>query len=203
LFRADRGQSYGKLQLPFRHLAFRNGRIGGFSVFNAVRSGRPTLGEQTTMQSCDQSSFLLGPGIILVKGSAPGEAGNPLATIREVATQFVVSPRTLRFYESKGLISPLREDGARLYRKKDRERLALILKAKKFGFTLAEIREMIRVQEGRAVGPALMLTRKKCGEQIDLLEQQLEEISQALAELRRLHTLLAGPAGDPQADRLG
>jgi DNA-binding transcriptional MerR regulator len=153
------------------------------------------------MPSCDQSSFLLGPGLIWVKSSIPGEAGpadTSLATIGEVAEQFAVSPRALRFYESKGLMSPLREDGARLYRKKDRERLALILKAKKFGFTLTEIREMIRAQEGRAVGPALMLTRKKCGEQIDLLEQQMEEISQALAELRRLQTLLSGKDSAPQ-----
>jgi DNA-binding transcriptional MerR regulator len=92
----------------------------------------------------------------------------------------------------------LRDDGARLYSKKDRARLALILKAKKFGFALTEIREMIRAQEGRAVGPALMLTRARCSEQIGLLERQLEEISQALAELRRLHGLLAGPDGDPQ-----
>ena len=99
---------------------------------------------------------------------------------------------------SKGLLSPLREHGVRLYGGKDRERLALILEAKKFGFVLAEIREMIRAQEGRAIGPALMLTRAKCGEQIGLLEQQLDEISQALAELRRLHTLLSGPACDPQ-----
>ena len=152
------------------------------------------------MQSCDQPSFLLGADIIWVKNSVSGAAAaveNPLATIGEIAAQFAVSPRTLRFYESKGLLSPLREDGARLYRKMDCDRLALILKAKKFGFTLTEIHEMIRAQEGRAIGPALMLTRTKCGEQIGLLEQQLDEISQALAELRRLHTLLSGPAGDP------
>ena len=130
-------------------------------------------------------------------GAAPVEQS--LATIGEVAEQFAVSPRTLRFYESKGLLSPMRENGSRLYSKRDRERLALILKAKKFGFVLAEIREMIRAQEGRAIGPALMLTRAKCGEQIVLLEQQLDEISQALAELRRLHVLLPGPAGAPQS----
>jgi len=154
------------------------------------------------MQSCDQPSFLLGPGIVWFKSSVSGEAAaveKSLATIGEMAEQFAVSPRTLRFYESKGLISPLREDGVRLYRKRDCERLALILKAKKFGFTLTEIREMIRAQEGRAIGPALMLTRAKCGEQIGVLEQQLDEISQALAELRRLHTLLSEPAGGPQS----
>jgi DNA-binding transcriptional MerR regulator len=153
------------------------------------------------MHSCDQPSFLLSADVIWVKSSVPGEAApadKTLTTIGEVAEQFAVSPRTLRFYESKGLLSPLREDGVRLYGKRDRERLALILKAKKFGFVLSEIREMIRAQEGRAIGPALMLTRAKCGEQIDLLEQQLDEISHALAELRRLHTLLSGPAGDPQ-----
>jgi DNA-binding transcriptional MerR regulator len=154
------------------------------------------------MPSCDQPSFLLSADVIWVKSSSPGEAApgdTSLATIGEVAGQFAVSPRTLRFYESKGLLSPLRDDGARLYSRKERARLALILKAKKFGFALSEIREMIRAQEGRAIGPALMLTRAKCGEQIGLLEQQLDEISQALAELRRLHTLLSGPAGDPQS----
>jgi len=161
------------------------------------------MGESIPMQSCDQTSFnqasfVLDADVAWVKSSIPGDASpddKTFATIGELAAEFAVSPRALRFYESKGLLSPRREGGMRLYSRQDRERLGLILKAKKFGFVLAEIRHMIQAQEGRAVGPSLKLGRKKCGEQIDLLERQLEEVSEALAELRRLHTLMSGPTG--------
>jgi DNA-binding transcriptional MerR regulator len=148
------------------------------------------------MQSRDQASFVLDADTIWVKSNTPASPDDKsLATIGEVAAEFDVSPRALRFYESKGLMSPLRKDGMRLYSKKDRERLALVLKAKRFGFVLGEIPDMINAQEGRAVGQSLKISREKCGEQIDLLQRQLEEVSEAIAELRRFHTLLSGPTG--------
>ena len=63
--------------------------------------------------------------------------------------------RALRFYENKGLISPHRDGLNRLYSQGDRTRLALILKGKKLGFTLGEIRQMIAAEEGEADRDAL------------------------------------------------
>jgi len=67
----------------------------------------------------------------------------PLMTIREMCTEFQVTPRTLRFYEAKELISPIREGQKRLFTRRDRGRLKLILRGKRFGFSLEEIRQLL------------------------------------------------------------
>jgi DNA-binding transcriptional MerR regulator len=70
-----------------------------------------------------------------------------LMTIREMCDAFEVTPRTLRFYEQKELLSPRREGTRRLYSRRDRARLKLILKGKRFGVTLEEIRQLLDVYE--------------------------------------------------------
>src|SRR5206468_9974512 len=87
-------------------------------------------------------------------------------TIGELSREFGVTLRALRFYENKGLISPHREGLSRLYSQGDRTRLALILKGKKLGFTLGEIRRMIAAEEGATDAKTLSLSREKCLEQI-------------------------------------
>lgn len=67
----------------------------------------------------------------------------PLMTIREMCEAFEVTPRTLRFYESKELLAPIREGQKRLFTKRDRARLKLILRGKRFGFSLEEIRQLL------------------------------------------------------------
>jgi len=119
-------------------------------------------------------------------------------TISELAREFGVTLRTLRFYEDKGLISPRRQGPARLYSPQDRDRVALILKGKKLGFMLGEIRNMIAAEEGRADSHALKLSREKCQEQIELLKRQQAQTEEALAELRRIHASLG--AARPEAD---
>ena len=111
-------------------------------------------------------------------------------SVGEMAAELGITPRALRFYESKGLLSPLRREGMRFYGNSDRERIALILKLKKFGFTLIEIKEMIRAREGRTAGHTVKLSRERCNEQIDMLERQFTEIQEALAELRRFLAVL-------------
>lgn len=64
-------------------------------------------------------------------------------TIREMCDSFSVTPRTLRFYEAKELLFPIREGSKRLFTKRDRARLKLILRGKRFGFALEEIRELL------------------------------------------------------------
>ena len=64
-------------------------------------------------------------------------------TIREMCDAFDVTPRTLRFYEQKELLSPIRQGQKRLYTRRDRARLKLILRGKRFGFSLEEIRQLL------------------------------------------------------------
>ena len=86
----------------------------------------------------------------------------------------------------------------RFYDSWDVERLALILKAKKLGFTLGEIAQMVQAGEGTSAH-SLKLSRTKCAEQIGLLEQQVRDAEDALNELRRIHTMLSGDAARKQA----
>jgi DNA-binding transcriptional MerR regulator len=119
-------------------------------------------------------------------------------TIGELSREFGVTLRALRFYENKGLISPHRDGLSRLYSQGDRTRLALILKGKKLGFTLGEIRQMIAAEEGDADRDALTLSQEKCLEQIELLQRQKAEIEEGLSELQRIYSELSGKLG--QAD---
>ena len=121
--------------------------------------------------------------------------GKVAFTIGELSREFGVTLRALRFYENKGLISPHRDGLNRLYSQGDRTRLALILKGKKLGFTLGEIRQMIATEEATTDRDALMLSQEKCLEQIGLLERQKSEIEEGLRELRQIHASLSGKLG--------
>ncbi|OYX03128.1 MAG: MerR family transcriptional regulator [Rhizobiales bacterium 32-66-8] len=103
-------------------------------------------------------------------------------TIGDLAREFDVTLRALRFYEDKGLLSPRREGLARLYSPSDRERLAVILKGKRLGFTLSEIRALVAAHE--KTGNGLALTRERCLSQLSQLERQRAEIEAAILELR-------------------
>lgn len=79
--------------------------------------------------------------------SAVAEEGSRLFTIGELAGEFNVTTRTIRFYESKGLISPARRGIARAYSRRDRARLKLILRGKNLGFSLEEIAEYLKLYD--------------------------------------------------------
>ncbi|MGR3738092.1 MAG: MerR family transcriptional regulator, partial [Limimaricola soesokkakensis] len=68
-------------------------------------------------------------------------------TIRQMCDSFDVTPRTLRFYEAKELLFPIREGTKRLFTRRDRARLKLILRGKRFGFSLEEIRQLLDLYE--------------------------------------------------------
>lgn len=112
---------------------------------------------------------------------AAGDGENTF-TIGDLAREFSVTLRTLRFYEDRGLITPRRSGMTRLYNEKARARLALILKGKHLGFTLTEIRAMLDTED--AGGGELKLSPEQIVEQIAHLEQQKIEIDKAIAELR-------------------
>lgn len=113
------------------------------------------------------------------------------ASIGDIARDFDVTLRTLRFYESRGLLSPRREGMSRFYSTQDRSRLELILKGKKLGFTLTEIRAMV-AQSGENKN-GLKLSLIQIDEQLKMLRSQLVECQAAIAELeeRRVSVLAA------------
>jgi len=129
--------------------------------------------------------------VVWIDVESPAPVSVPeLLSIRDMAEKFEVTPRALRFYESKGLLSPTRDRGTRVYGATDQTHLALILKGQKLGFTLAEISQMIDARSGRASRQALRLTRQKCVDQIAMFEQRINDALEAVAELRRIHTSL-------------
>jgi len=110
--------------------------------------------------------------------------------ITDLAQEFGLTHRALRFYEVRGLLKPQRAWRRRIFSRADRDRLALIVKAKRLGFTLTEISRMIAAQSGAASEATLKLTAEKCLEQIAHFERQMREAGEALAELRRIHLSL-------------
>ena len=105
-------------------------------------------------------------------------------TIRALADRFGVTARTLRFYEQKGLLSPRRRGAARVYSAADAARLDLILRGRRVGFTLEEIKEMQeleRLDEGSRLHLEAALTRFR--DRIATLERQRADIDHALKEL--------------------
>lgn len=121
-------------------------------------------------------------------------------TITELAREFDVTTRTIRFYEHEGLIAPERRGQARIYGARDRVRLRLILRGKRLGFSLSEIKEILDLYDA-APGEAGQLRHflAKIAERRRQLEQQREDIEVTLAELAavasRCHARLGELAG--------
>ncbi len=116
-------------------------------------------------------------------------------TIGDLAREFGVTLRALRFYESRALLDPRRVGLTRLYSANDRAKLALILKGKSLGFTLQEIREML-AQHGRQGEERgkLHFTLPQVEEQLVSLRQQRTEIETAIAELEQTRARLLAMA---------
>ena len=112
------------------------------------------------------------------------EAGRESYTITDLSTEFDVTARALRFYEDEGLIAPSRRGIARIYSKRDRARLAWILRAKRVGFSLSDIRELIDLYDvGDGRKTQREVTIDKCRGRIELLKQQRADIDQSIDEL--------------------
>jgi DNA-binding transcriptional MerR regulator len=106
-------------------------------------------------------------------------------TITALAEEFGITPRAIRFYEDKGLLAPGRNGLNRIYSRRDRGRLKLILRGKRLGFSLSEIREMLDLYDlGDGQVEQLRLTIKRARERMLALEGQRHEIDQAIDELK-------------------
>jgi DNA-binding transcriptional MerR regulator len=106
-------------------------------------------------------------------------------SISELAREFDITPRAIRFYEDQGLLAPKREGQRRIYTPRDRTRLKLTLRGKRLGLTLSEIRELIDMYEpGRDERPQLERFLAVLEEHKSSLLQQREDIEAQLAELQ-------------------
>jgi DNA-binding transcriptional MerR regulator len=128
-------------------------------------------------------------------------------TIRQLCREFAATPRALRFYEDKGLLSPARQGMNRIYSARDRARLLLILRGKRVGFSLSEISEMLDLYDRNDGGATQMATSLgKFRERVAALKTQRDDIDGAIETLEEgcvwLETRLAEVRPDllPRAD---
>jgi DNA-binding transcriptional MerR regulator len=138
-----------------------------------------------------------------------GEAAR-LYSIGDLASEFAVSPRAIRFYEDQGLLKPQRIGGNRVFTRRDRARLTLVLRGKRLGFSLADIKEMLDLY---SVDPdhleQLRVALAKGRARIADLERQRAEITDVLHELKdleativsRIAQRMSGHDRDPGARR--
>lgn len=106
-------------------------------------------------------------------------------SIREMCDAFDVTPRTLRFYEAKELLFPIREGTKRHFTKADRARLTLILRGKRFGFSLEDIRQLLDMYEPQGSNLAqVQRTYELAHERLAQMEAQRSELDVAIAELK-------------------
>lgn len=121
------------------------------------------------------------------------DAAKSVFTIGDLAREFGVTLRTLRFYEDKNLLSPRRAGASRLYSRRDRARLKLVLLGKRVGFSLDQIAEMLELydlKDGQTT--QLRASLGKFGEQIEVLQRQKEDIEAAIRELNRTVEVVSG-----------
>jgi DNA-binding transcriptional MerR regulator len=108
-------------------------------------------------------------------------------SIGELAEEFGLTPRTIRFYEDCGLLAPARAGACRVYGRRDRARLTLICRGKRLGFSLSEIQEFLDLYEaGEGQVEQMRYALRRGRERITALEQQLADVLQTLDELRAL-----------------
>lgn len=115
------------------------------------------------------------------------DASEDYTRIGDMAREFNVTLRALRFYEDKGLLTPARMGTTRLYAANDKRRLQQILLGRKIGFSLSDIKEVLDLQDPRGANEQqLRLVLKKSQRQMTRLEKQRQAIGEAIADLKQL-----------------
>jgi DNA-binding transcriptional MerR regulator len=141
--------------------------------------------------------------------TAESKAEQRLYSIGDLAAEFGVSPRAIRLYEDQGLLAPQRIGGNRVYGARDRARLQLILRGKRLGFALADIKELLDLYDvDRDHLHQLLATLVRGRARIAELERQQREIALTLRELREIGAHIAESirrkeAGQRSAGRKG
>lgn len=120
-----------------------------------------------------------------------GELPRGHYSIGELCDEFAVTARALRFYEDEALIAPERRGTTRLYSERDRARLAWILRGKRVGLSLADIKELLDLYDiGDGRRTQRLKTIERCQEQADKLERQRVDIDATLTELKQFIALV-------------
>ncbi|NNE24381.1 MAG: MerR family DNA-binding transcriptional regulator [Rhizobiales bacterium] len=133
--------------------------------------------------------------------STPQTDRDKTYSITQLCREFDVTPRTLRFYEQKGLLAPARRGWTRIFNYRDRARLQLILRGKRVGFSLEEIKEMLdlyKLRDGQMT--QLTVASTKLRERLVALRQQRVEIDEAIADLERTCDIVDGMLKEKGAD---
>ena len=125
-------------------------------------------------------------------------------TIREMCDAFDVTPRTLRFYEAKELLFPIREGQKRLFTRRDRARLKLILRGKRFGFSLEDIRQLLSLydmgdQQLTQLTRAYELAQKRLADMIRQRDELGEAIEELSSQIKWGEEMIASLSGRKQA----
>ncbi|HTV70197.1 MAG TPA: MerR family DNA-binding transcriptional regulator [Rhizobiaceae bacterium] len=128
------------------------------------------------------------------------ESGDGYARIGEMAKTYGVTLRTLRFYEDKGLLNPKREGSTRLYSRRDRSRLKLILLGRKVGFSLREVKQIMDLYDPHGANTKqLKLALEKSEKQIGRLHKQRAVLDEAISELSDVIRVVRGKLGERSA----
>lgn len=114
-----------------------------------------------------------------------------LLSFKDMCARFDVTPRTLRYYEYIELLSPQKEGRARFYAAREVARMTLILRGRRFGFSLEEIRQWLLLYQQKGTEPQLQTFLDLADRQLDALESQRAEIEAAMTDLRALRDTAA------------
>ncbi len=113
-----------------------------------------------------------------------------LFSIADLAREFGISTRAIRFYETKGLLAPERVGSTRVFRRRDRARLILILRGKRLGFSLRDISDYLSLYDAdRTQRAQVQLLVEMVDQRMALLEQQFADLETTIAELREIRKL--------------
>jgi DNA-binding transcriptional MerR regulator len=118
----------------------------------------------------------------------PEQENRDLFAIADLAREFGISTRAIRFYEAKGLLSPERVGATRIFRRRDRARLILILRGKRLGFSLRDISDYLSLYDANRSQQVHLLTAK-VDERLASLERQRDDLETTITELREIKKL--------------
>lgn len=119
----------------------------------------------------------------------PEPHNRDLFAIADLAKEFGISTRTIRFYEAKGLLTPERVGATRVFRRRDRARLILILRGKRLGFSLRDISEYLSLYDAHSQTAQVVLLTDMVDKRLELLERQLADLQTTISELREIRKL--------------
>lgn len=125
----------------------------------------------------------------------PEPENRDLFAIADLSEEFGISTRAIRFYETKGLLNPERVGGTRVFRRRDRARLILILRGKRLGFSLRDISDYLSLYDAHSQTAQTKLLVAKVDERLDLLERQKADLETTIGELKEIRKLAGERVG--------